>query len=57
MNITLPHEQAPNPYITPELCFQFDYFALRNLQVASGSQLIRLGDCVVGAEVADVSTE
>ena len=31
LNITLPHEQAPNPYITPELCFQFDYFALRKM--------------------------
>ncbi|QEG33863.1 LOG family protein [Bythopirellula goksoeyrii] len=28
-NIELPHEQEPNPYITPELCFQFSYFALR----------------------------
>jgi uncharacterized protein (TIGR00730 family) len=28
LNIVLPHEQAPNPYITPELCFQFHYFAL-----------------------------
>jgi uncharacterized protein (TIGR00730 family) len=31
LNITLPSEQAPNPYITPELCFQFHYFALRKL--------------------------
>jgi uncharacterized protein (TIGR00730 family) len=31
LNITLPHEQAPNPYITPELCFQFRYFALRKM--------------------------
>jgi uncharacterized protein (TIGR00730 family) len=31
MNINLPHEQFPNPYITPELCFQFHYFALRKL--------------------------
>ena len=31
MNITLPTEQLPNPYITPELCFQFRYFALRKL--------------------------
>ena len=31
MNITLPHEQAPNPYITPELCFQFHYFAIRKM--------------------------
>lgn len=29
LNITLPHEQFPNPYITPELCFQFRYFAIR----------------------------
>ncbi len=31
MNIVLPHEQEPNPYITPELCFQFHYFALRKM--------------------------
>ena len=31
LNITLPHEQFPNPYITPELCFQFHYFAIRKL--------------------------
>ena len=31
LNITLPHEQAPNSYITPELCFQFHYFALRKM--------------------------
>ena len=31
LNITLPHEQYPNPYITPELCFQFHYFAIRKL--------------------------
>jgi uncharacterized protein (TIGR00730 family) len=31
LNITLPHEQAPNPYITPELCFQFRYFAVRKM--------------------------
>ncbi len=31
LNITLPSEQAPNPYITPELCFQFHYFALRKM--------------------------
>lgn len=29
LNIQLPHEQYPNPYITPNLCFQFNYFALR----------------------------
>lgn len=31
LNIVLPHEQAPNPYITPKLCFQFHYFAVRKL--------------------------
>ena len=31
LNITLPHEQVPNPYITPGLCFQFHYFALRKM--------------------------
>jgi uncharacterized protein (TIGR00730 family) len=30
-NITLPHEQFPNPYITPGLCFNFRYFAMRKL--------------------------
>lgn len=31
LNIVLPHEQEPNPFITPELCFQFHYFALRKM--------------------------
>jgi uncharacterized protein (TIGR00730 family) len=31
LNITLPHEQYPNPYIAPELCFRFRYFAIRKL--------------------------
>ena len=31
LNITLPHEQAPNPFISPELCFQFQYFAIRKM--------------------------
>ncbi len=31
LNITLPHEQYPNPYITPELSFQFRYFAIRKM--------------------------
>ncbi|MDR2762918.1 MAG: TIGR00730 family Rossman fold protein [Planctomycetaceae bacterium] len=31
LNIQLPFEQKPNPYITPELCFQFHYFAVRKL--------------------------
>ncbi len=31
LNIDLPHEQFPNPYISPRLCFRFRYFALRKL--------------------------
>jgi len=31
LNIQLPHEQFPNPYVTPELCFQFHYFAIRKM--------------------------
>lgn len=31
LNITLPHEQAPNPFVSPELCFQFRYFGLRKM--------------------------
>lgn len=31
LNITLPHEQAPNPYMCPELAFRFHYFAVRKM--------------------------
>ncbi len=31
LNISLPHEQHPNPYVTPELCFQFHYFSMRKM--------------------------
>ena len=31
LNIVLSHEQTPNRFITPELCFQFHYFALRKM--------------------------
>ena len=31
LNIVLPHEQSPNPYITPRFCFQFHYFAMRKM--------------------------
>jgi len=33
LNISLPHEQYPNPYVTPELCFNLHYFALRKLHL------------------------
>jgi uncharacterized protein (TIGR00730 family) len=31
LNIALPHEQHPNPYVSPQLCFSFHYFAMRKL--------------------------
>ena len=31
LNIVLPYEQTPNAYITPDLCFQFHYFAVRKM--------------------------
>lgn len=31
LNIVLPHEQAPNPYVTPEFSFNFHYFAIRKM--------------------------
>lgn len=31
LNIVLPFEQAPNSYVTPELCFNFHYFAIRKM--------------------------
>ena len=33
-NITLPHEQKPNPFVTPELNFRFHYFAMRKMHFA-----------------------
>jgi len=33
-NITLPHEQQPNPYTTPDLTFRFHYFAMRKMHLA-----------------------
>ena len=40
LNITLPAEQRPNPYITPDLCFQFHYFALRKLHFLLRAQAL-----------------
>ncbi len=31
LNIVLPHEQMPNRYVTPELCFNFHYFGIRKM--------------------------
>ncbi|WP_457595760.1 LOG family protein [Hydrogenimonas sp.] len=40
LNIHLPHEQFPNPYIDPELCFQFHYFAIRKLHFMLRAQAL-----------------
>ena len=40
LNINLPHEQYPNPYISPELCFQFHYFAIRKLHFMLRAQAL-----------------
>ncbi len=40
LNIVLPHEQAPNPYVTPELSFQFHYFAIRKMHFLMRAKVI-----------------
>lgn len=40
LNIVLPHEQGPNPYISPELCFQFHYFSIRKMHFLMRAQAL-----------------
>jgi len=40
LNIVLPHEQAPNRFITPELCFQFHYFSIRKMHFLMRAQAL-----------------
>ena len=40
LNIVLPHEQAPNEYVTPELCFNFHYFAIRKMHFLMRARVI-----------------
>ena len=40
LNISLPHEQKPNPYVTPELSFKFHYCALRKMHFAMRAQAL-----------------
>ncbi|HSV30152.1 MAG TPA: TIGR00730 family Rossman fold protein [Candidatus Omnitrophota bacterium] len=40
LNIVLPMEQSPNPYITPELCFRFHYFAIRKMHFLTRSKAL-----------------
>jgi uncharacterized protein (TIGR00730 family) len=39
-NIVLQHEQAPNPWVTPEFCFQFHYFALRKMHLMTRAKAL-----------------
>lgn len=41
-NIVLPHEQAPNLYVTPELCFNFHYFATRKIHFLLRAQAVAI---------------
>jgi len=40
LNIVLPHEQEPNPYIAPELCFRFHYFAMRKMHFMQNAKAL-----------------
>ncbi len=40
LNIVLPHEQTPNRYISPELCFQFHYFSIRKMHFLMRAQAL-----------------
>jgi uncharacterized protein (TIGR00730 family) len=40
LNIVLPHEQAPNAYVTPHLCFNFHYFAIRKMHLVMRARAI-----------------
>ncbi|MEO1294013.1 MAG: LOG family protein, partial [Pseudomonadota bacterium] len=42
LNIVLPHEQAPNGYVTPDLCFNFHYFAIRKMHFLMRAKAITI---------------
>ncbi|GHG12693.1 LOG family protein [Paracoccus aerius] len=42
LGIVLPHEQAPNLYVTPELCFNFHYFAIRKMHFLMRARAITI---------------
>ncbi|MCI4661166.1 MAG: LOG family protein [Neomegalonema sp.] len=42
LNIVLPHEQAPNAYVTPDLCFNFHYFAIRKMHFLMRAKAITI---------------
>ncbi len=42
LNIVLPHEQAPNEYVTPDLCFNFHYFGIRKMHFLMRAKAIAI---------------
>lgn len=42
LNIVLPHEQRPNDFVTPELCFNFHYFGIRKMHFLMRANAIAL---------------
>lgn len=40
LNIVLPHEQAPNEFVTPDLCFNFHYFAIRKMHFLMRAKVV-----------------
>ena len=42
LNIVLPHEQAPNEYVSPDLCFNFHYFAIRKMHFLMRAKAITI---------------
>jgi uncharacterized protein (TIGR00730 family) len=40
LNIVLPYEQLPNPYVSPDLCFRFHYFAMRKMHFLLRAQAL-----------------
>ena len=42
LSIVLPHEQAPNEYVTPDLCFNFHYFAIRKMHFLMRAKAITI---------------
>ena len=42
LNIVLPHEQAPNEYVTPDLCFNFHYFAIRKMHFLMRAEAVAI---------------
>src|SRR5690606_24449445 len=42
LNIVLPHEQAPNPYVTPEYAFNFHYFATRKIHFLMRARVVAI---------------